>query len=206
MHLKVFTRSPIAAAVVLGLLATQAQAQPSAQHSTDAPQQSPFQQRYTFNLPEQRLLYSLGEFSAMTQIAVVRQDGQPIDGTAPALSGEMTANEALRALLADSSLTVSYRNPRTAELLPPAMATTVGNQTAFSTLTVEADRVGDDWVYHEPRSVSVISREQIDRLPPRHAADMLIETPGVYSAVNTQDPALSVNIRGMQDFGRVNMM
>ncbi|MGP9659641.1 TonB-dependent hemoglobin/transferrin/lactoferrin family receptor, partial [Halomonas sp. AOP31-B1-25] len=206
--LKVFPRSSITAAVMLGLLATQTQvqAQPSAQNSVDAPQQTPFQQLYTFDLPEQHLLYSLGEFTATTQISVVRQDGQPIDGTAPALRGEMTADEALRTLLADSSLTISYRNGRTAELLEPATSLTVGNQTAFSTLTVSAERIGDDWVYHEPRAVSVISREQIDRTPPRHAADMLQETPGVYSAVNAQDPGLSVNIRGMQDFGRVNMM
>ncbi|MGP9497755.1 TonB-dependent hemoglobin/transferrin/lactoferrin family receptor [Halomonas sp. AOP43-D1-4] len=210
MHFKVFSRSPITAAVILGLLAAQtqvlAQAQPSVPNSSKALQQNPLQQRYTFDLPEQHLLYSLGEFTATTQIAVVRQDGQPINGTAPALRGEMTADEALRTLLADSSLTFSYRNGRTAELLEPTTSITVGNQTAFSTLTVSADRIGDDWVYHEPRSVSVITREQIDRTPPRHAADMLQETPGVYSAVNAQDPGLSVNIRGMQDFGRVNMM
>lgn len=194
------------AAVMLGLLATSAQAQSALQGTAEAEQQNPVQQRYTFDLPEQHLLYSLGEFTATTQIAVIRQDGQPIDGIAPALHGEMTADEALRTLLAGSSLAISYRNPRTAELLPPSTATTVGNQTAFSTVTVEADRIDDNWVYHEPRSVSVISREQIDRTPPRHAADMLQETPGVYSAVNAQDPGLSVNIRGMQDFGRVNMM
>lgn len=206
MHFKVFPRPPITTAVILGLLAAQAQAQPSAQNSTDAAQQTPLQQRYTFDFPEQHLLYSLGEFTNITQIAVVRQDAQPINGIAPALQGEMTADEALRRLLADSSLAISYRNGRTAELLEQATSTTVGNQTAFSTLTVSADRIGDDWVYHEPRSVSVITREQIDRTPPRHAADMLQETPGVYSAVNAQDPGLSVNIRGMQDFGRVNMM
>lgn len=193
-------------AVMLGLLISQAHAQSLPPNAADAVQQNPLQQRYTFDLPAQRLLYSLGEFTAATQIAVVRQDGEAINGIAPALQGEMTADEALRALLTDSSLTISYRNGRTAELLEPATSLTVGNQTAFSTLTVSAERIGDDWVYHEPRSVSVISREQIDRLPPRHAADMLLETPGVYSAVNTQDPALSVNIRGMQDFGRVNMM
>ncbi|MGY2437952.1 TonB-dependent receptor plug domain-containing protein, partial [Escherichia coli] len=51
----------------------------------------------------------------------------------------------------------------------------------------------------------VITREQIDKRPPRHAADMLEETAGVYTAVNQRDPGLSVNIRGVQDYGRVNM-
>jgi heme acquisition protein HasR len=60
-------------------------------------------------------------------------------------------------------------------------------------------------VYSSPRSVSVVGREQLDRNPPRHAAEMLEEAPGVYSAVSQQDPGLSVNIRGIQDYGRVNM-
>jgi heme acquisition protein HasR len=62
-----------------------------------------------------------------------------------------------------------------------------------------------DWIYDEPRSVSEIPREQMDNRPARHAADILEQTPGVYSSVSQQDPALSVNIRGMQDYGRVNM-
>ncbi|WP_145589037.1 TonB-dependent hemoglobin/transferrin/lactoferrin family receptor [Yersinia rochesterensis] len=62
-----------------------------------------------------------------------------------------------------------------------------------------------DWVYDELHSVSEISREQLDNRPARHAADILEQTPGVYSSVSQQDPALSVNIRGMQDYGRVNM-
>ncbi|WP_408005708.1 TonB-dependent receptor [Pseudomonas carassii] len=69
---------------------------------------------------------------------------------------------------------------------------------------IDSARDGD-WVYQTPRSVSVITREQIDKRPPRHAADMLEQTAGVYTAVNQRDPGLSVNIRGVQDYGRVNM-
>lgn len=53
--------------------------------------------------------------------------------------------------------------------------------------------------------MAVIDREQLDRNPPRHAADMLEQSAGVYTAVSQQDPGLSVNIRGLQDYGRVNM-
>lgn len=62
-----------------------------------------------------------------------------------------------------------------------------------------------DWVYDEIRSVSEISREEMDNRPARHAADILEQTSGVYSSVSQQDPGLSVNIRGMQDYGRINM-
>lgn len=45
----------------------------------------------------------------------------------------------------------------------------------------------------------------MDNRPARHAADMLEQSAGVYSSVSQQDPSLSVNIRGIQDYGRVNM-
>lgn len=45
-----------------------------------------------------------------------------------------------------------------------------------------------DWVYDELHSVSEISREQLDNRPARHAADILEQTPGVYSSVSQQDP------------------
>lgn len=191
-------------AALLAILATEAQPQPQeAGRSADDTQQ-PAQQIYHFDLPEQPLLAALGEFTGITNISVLRPDEYAIDGVAPAVSGEMTADQALRQLLAGSGLQYEYRNARTVAIAEPATMTTTGDQVGLSTMTVSADR--QDRTYHEPRSVSVITRERIDRLPPRHAADMLIETPGVYSAVDTQDPALSVNIRGMQDFGRVNTM
>lgn len=59
-------------------------------------------------------------------------------------------------------------------------------------------------MYQTPEAVSVITGEQISKRAPRHAADME-ETPGVYTAVDQRDPGLSVNIRGLQDYGRVNM-
>ncbi|GAB1441128.1 hypothetical protein MASR2M36_39130 [Providencia sp.] len=73
-------------------------------------------------------------------------------------------------------------------------------------ITVTASQVQQgDWVYNTPSSVSVISKKQIEERPPKHIADLLELTTGVYSSVSQQDPSLSVNIRGIQDYGRVNM-
>ncbi|WP_010285236.1 TonB-dependent hemoglobin/transferrin/lactoferrin family receptor, partial [Pectobacterium brasiliense] len=74
-------------------------------------------------------------------------------------------------------------------------------------MTVRAFTVANpgDWIYEQPRAISVISREQMDNRPSRHAADLLEQSAGVYSSVSQQDPSLSVNIRGIQDYGRVNM-
>lgn len=62
-----------------------------------------------------------------------------------------------------------------------------------------------DKVFGLPRSASTVTGEQIDRRIVRNVADLLEETEGVYSAMSERDPGLSVNIRGMQDYGRVNM-
>ncbi|ABP41884.1 TonB-dependent receptor [Yersinia pestis subsp. microtus bv. Caucasica] len=84
---------------------------------------------------------------------------------------------------------------------------TNNNDMALDKLNVEGkgNAHDSDWIYDEPRSVSEITREQLDNRPARHAADILEQTPGVYSSVSQQDPGLSINIRGIQDYGRVNM-
>ena len=70
---------------------------------------------------------------------------------------------------------------------------------------VEASDLEGEWIYREPRSVSTITRTQIDQRAPRMVADILEDSSGVYTAAHQREVGLSVNIRGMQDYGRVNM-
>lgn len=49
-------------------------------------------------------------------------------------------------------------------------------------------------------------KSQFDRLQPGSVTDIVRDMPGVTSSVNPNDPAQSLNIRGLQDFGRVNVM
>ena len=73
-------------------------------------------------------------------------------------------------------------------------------------VTVVAKKDARQQVFETAGSVAVVTREEIDRLPPRNTADVLAEVPGVYTSQSRRDPGVSVNIRGMQDFGRVNVM
>ncbi|MGU3575416.1 TonB-dependent hemoglobin/transferrin/lactoferrin family receptor [Brucellaceae bacterium C25G] len=52
-------------------------------------------------------------------------------------------------------------------------------------------------------STSLISRQQMDRIQPTTAADIFRFTPGVHASLNGDDPATSINIRGLQQSGRV---
>lgn len=65
---------------------------------------------------------------------------------------------------------------------------------------------GRETVYETAGAVSVVTREEIVRQPPRNTADVLRNVAGVYTSQPRTDPGVSVNIRGMQDFGRVNVM
>jgi hemoglobin/transferrin/lactoferrin receptor protein len=51
--------------------------------------------------------------------------------------------------------------------------------------------------------VSVVTMEQIQGLQPNRVGDVLYNVPGVWLQDRGDDPATSVNIRGLQDFGRV---
>jgi hemoglobin/transferrin/lactoferrin receptor protein len=52
-------------------------------------------------------------------------------------------------------------------------------------------------------SSSVITSEQIEQTRATSAAELFRATPGVWFQNRPDDPSLSINIRGMQDFGRV---
>lgn len=52
-------------------------------------------------------------------------------------------------------------------------------------------------------SVSVTTRQQIRGQQPQRLGTILSQTPGVSTQENPNDPATAINIRGLQDFGRV---
>jgi hemoglobin/transferrin/lactoferrin receptor protein len=51
--------------------------------------------------------------------------------------------------------------------------------------------------------VSAVRGEQINQLQPRRAEDLFFGVPGVNFQQRPDDPGIAINIRGLQDFGRV---
>lgn len=49
-------------------------------------------------------------------------------------------------------------------------------------------------------------KSQFDKIQPGSVTDIVRDMPGVTTSVSATDPTQSVNIRGLQDFGRVNVM
>ena len=189
------TGSRLALAIHLGLftVAVPAYAQPPAATAQSAV--------LTFDIPAQSLGSAVLAYADQAGLQVLF-DSQRLHGlSSTALKGRFDVQEGLGRLLGAAPVEYRFTGDRQVTL------TRVEQQAgalALATTTVTGLHP-QDWVYSTPRAVSVVGREQLDRNPPRHAAEMLEEAPGVYSAVSQQDPGLSVNIRGIQDYGRVNM-
>ncbi len=120
----------------------------------------------------------------------------------PGLEGRYTVARGFRALLSGTGLE-ARRDESGVYTLAPAGAPTTAR---LAPVTVKGEPEPRRGMYREPRSVSVVTREDIDRIAPRNTSDVLAAVPGVHTSQSRQDPGVSVNIRGLQDFGRVNVM
>ena len=54
--------------------------------------------------------------------------------------------------------------------------------------------------------VSTVRQEQIDQIMPSQTSDLFVGMPNVSVQQRADDPATAINIRGLQDFGRVNVV
>ena len=162
------------------------------------------QEFIAFHIPAQPLDKAVLIFAEQAGLQVLF-DSQMLQGLkSVALNGDFGVQEGLARLLGGNP--VEYRFTGERQVTLTRVSGEHNGALALGTTSVTASEGNSgDWVYQTPSSVAVITREQINKRAPRHAADMLEETPGVYTAVDQRDPGLSVNIRGLQDYGRVNM-
>jgi hemoglobin/transferrin/lactoferrin receptor protein len=86
-----------------------------------------------------------------------------------------------------------------------ASAPQTGADVNLDTITVTPTRT-EQSVVDTMAGASVITSSQIKQQQPGSIADMLQNVPGVASEVTPNDPGQSINIRGLQDFGRVNIL
>ncbi|WP_083334238.1 TonB-dependent receptor [Pseudomonas lundensis] len=186
---------------VFALLAAQVPAQ--AAEKTESAVQQTF---IAFHIPAQPLDKAVLQFAEQAGLQVLF-DSHLLQGLhAPALKGDFGVQEGLARLVGSNPIEYRFTGERQVTLTRvdgnPSGVLALGTTSISAS---EAEGNSADWVYQTPEAVSVITGEQISKRAPRHAADMLEETPGVYTAVDQRDPGLSVNIRGLQDYGRVNM-
>lgn len=75
----------------------------------------------------------------------------------------------------------------------------------LDTITVTTTKT-ENAVVDQLAGASVVTRTDLDRIQPDRISDALVGVPGLEVSEDGDDPASSINIRGLQDFGRVNVM
>lgn len=89
---------------------------------------------------------------------------------------------------------------------PPAAGVDTGVDLVLDEITVTATRTGQP-VDRALSGSSVLGRETIEtETQPTRLSDFLELIPGVTTSEQAGDPGTAINIRGLQDFGRVNVM
>jgi hemoglobin/transferrin/lactoferrin receptor protein len=105
---------------------------------------------------------------------------------------------ALAILVASASVVTAQEAPPSS----PGSDTVIG----LDAITVTATKAGER-VYDSLSASSVIGREQIEtQIQPSSTADVLRLIPSVTTQSAPGDPGIGVNVRGLQDFGRVNVL
>jgi hemoglobin/transferrin/lactoferrin receptor protein len=83
-----------------------------------------------------------------------------------------------------------------------AAADKKGRVTLLDRITISPTRI-DEAVIDALAAESAVDQEELERIQADTAADIFRAVPGVAASVNGDDPATSINIRGMEQYGRV---
>ncbi|OSQ46009.1 TonB-dependent receptor [Thalassospira sp. MCCC 1A01428] len=166
---------------------------------------------YYFDIPAENLASALVKYSQISGIDVVVDGSLPAGHLTNPFQGEMSAEHALDQILAGSSLTWHVLDGNTVSIVAVTPdQSSFGVMTAPITITSYGRNdfgTGDDpdAVYETPGGVSIITREKMQQTPIREARDIFDQMAGVDISNDARDPGLTVNVRGQQEMGRVNV-
>jgi hemoglobin/transferrin/lactoferrin receptor protein len=180
-----------------------------AQQTTEAAAQEVAPSAQSFSISSQPLATALTQFGAQSGLQVSVDSASTTGLTSPGANGTLTPSDALGQLLAGTGLVYRFSGSGTVIISSEDVVegATIEGAIALDTITVSGGDAGAaavDLPYETAGSVSHISREQIDRVPPSSPGDVFINTPGVINAGNRVGTSINPNIRGMQSMGRVN--
>lgn len=154
-----------------------------------------------YQIPAGPLAPALNRFALEAGVVLYFDPALATDKTTGGIKGVYSVQEGFQVLLVGTSLSVRREDDGGFAVVDPAEG---GGR--LSTITVQAALDPRGGMYQKAGSSSVVTRADIDRLPGRNTSDVLAEIPGLTTSQSRQDPGVSINIRGLQDFGRVNMM
>lgn len=169
-----------------------------------------------FNIPAQPLASAVGAFGRQSGLQVTLASAEAGNVRTNAVVGSFTPSEALNRMLAGTAVRGIVNGNAAVINMTGADAsgfTATDGATLLETINVaKGDRNAatgtgfqgtPDWVYETPASISVISREAIEKKQPRNAYDLFSGVSGVSVSGAAQNPGVAINVRGLQDQTRV---
>lgn len=167
----------------------------------------------SYNIPAGPLGSAISRFGVVSDLQILYPADLVRDEETSGVSGSMSPMHALRQLLTKSGLGFRFTADKSITIVDLTSADGSSNAEekgwALDTVVVEGDRTGQarkDWIYKSATSSSVITRDEIQRKQARNISDIFDETAGTYAADDPQNPGINVNLRGLQDQGRINTM
>ena len=166
--------------------------------------------QFTFALPAKPLPQALADFSRITGLSVVYTDEAPYGISAPAVSGQMSAEQALQRLLGGSGFTFRRTDAHTLALepLPTQGAVNLGVTTISSVLDPSTSYQppptssvmrSQALLQEIPQTVNVIPAQVIRDQAPRNLDDALVNVSGITQGNTLGSTQDSVMTRGFGD-------
>jgi iron complex outermembrane receptor protein len=166
--------------------------------------------QFSFSMAAKPLPQALSDFSRITGISVVYTDEAPYGITAPAVSGQLSAEQAMQRLLAGSGFTFRRTDGHTLVLepLPTAGALNLGATTITSVMDQSTSYQPPDTssvmrtsasLQEIPQTVNIVPAQVIRDQTPRNLDDALANVSGITQGNTLGSTQDSVMTRGFGD-------
>ncbi|MGY2374223.1 TonB-dependent siderophore receptor [Pseudomonas sp. SDO524_S393] len=168
--------------------------------------------QFTFALAAKPLPQALSEFSRVTGISVIYTDEAPYGLSAPAVSGQMSATQALQRLLGNSGFTFRQIDARTLALEPVPTdgavnlgATTISganptqDTTSYQPPPTSSVMRSHGLLLETPQTVNVVPAQVLRDQQPRNLDDALGNISGITQANTLGSTQDAVMLRGFGD-------
>ncbi|WP_256590314.1 TonB-dependent receptor [Pseudomonas sp. DP16D-R1] len=173
---------------------------------TRAPQRAPF----SFSMAAKPLPQALSDFSRVTGISVIYTDEAPYGLNAPAINGQMSAEQALQRLLSGSGLTFRRTDDHTLALEPQPTegalnlgATTITSvmdqSTSYQPPPTSSIMRSSAPIQEIPQTINVVAAQVIRDQAPRNLDDALANVSGITQGNTLGSTQDSVMTRGFGD-------
>lgn len=148
-----------------------------------------------YDIPAGDLAATLTRFAGETGITLIADDRLTAGKASAGLRGDFDAEDGLRALLAGTRLRLVALSGGGFRLEAAASASTTST-TALAPVTVTTAAGFEQVVSRAPASISVITREQLQRRPVTDFTDVVRDIPGA-SITNGEGRNVDISLRGM---------